>query len=100
MARIPIEDNFNDVISKAQRGMGIKDDDLCKRAEISPADLRAIKSGEVLDAKRRRVARNLRLGPNALEDLAHKRWYPESSVFPHGFAIFNTPFEYITVNSY
>ncbi len=100
MPRIPIEDNFSDVIAKAQRGMGIKDDDLCKRAEISPEDLRAAKKGEVVDAVLRRVARHLRLGPNALEDLAHKRWYPESPVFPHGFAIFNTPFEDITVNSY
>ncbi len=100
MARIPIEDNFNDVISKAQRGMGISDPDLCSRAEVSPGDLQAAKSGQVNDAVLRRVARHLRLGPNALEDLAHKRWYPEVPVFPHGFAIFNTPFEDITVNSY
>ena len=92
MARIPIEDNFNDVISKAQRGMGISDPDLCSRAEVSPGDLQAAKSGQVNDAVLRRVARHLRLGPNALEDLAHKRWYPEVPVFPHGFAIFNTPF--------
>jgi hydroxyacylglutathione hydrolase len=100
MARIPIEDNFTDVIAKAQRGLGISDRDLCKRAEVTAEDLNTVKSGEVIDAVIRRVARHLRLGPNALEDLAHKRWYPDSPVFPHGFAIFNTPFEGITVNSY
>jgi glyoxylase-like metal-dependent hydrolase (beta-lactamase superfamily II) len=100
MPRIPIEDNFDDVISKAQRGLGLSDKELCQRAEVTPADLAAIKSGELLDPVLRRVARHLRLGPNALEDLAHKRWYPESPTFPHGFAIFNTPFEDIRVNSY
>ncbi len=100
MPRIPIEDNFSDVISKAQRGLKMSDEELCKRAEVTPEDLAAVKSGRVIDAVIRRVARHLRLGPNALEDLAHKRWYPETPVFPHGFAIFNTPFEDIFVNSY
>ena len=100
MPRIPIEDNFTDVIAKAQRGMAMTDQDLCKRAEVSEADLRAVKAGEVNDAVLRRIARHLRLGPNALEELAHKAWYPEAPVFPHGFAIFNTPFEDLTVNSY
>jgi glyoxylase-like metal-dependent hydrolase (beta-lactamase superfamily II) len=100
MPRIPIEDNFSDVISKAQRGLGISDNELCKRAEVTQADLAAVKSGHVLDAVIRRVARHLRLGPNALEELAHRQWYPEVPVFPHGFAIFNTPYEDIAVNSY
>ena len=34
MPRIPLEDNFNDVINKAQRGMAISDEDLAKRAEV------------------------------------------------------------------
>jgi glyoxylase-like metal-dependent hydrolase (beta-lactamase superfamily II) len=100
MPRIPIEDNFSDVVSKAQRGLRISDGELCKRAEVTPEDLAAVKSGRVIDAVIRRVARHLRLGPNALEDLAHKRWYPDAPAFPHGFAIFNTPFEDIFVNSY
>src|SRR5208337_269829 len=63
-------------------------------------DLVAVKSGEVIDAVIRRVARHLRLSPDALQELAHKAWYPEAPVFPHGFAIFNTPHEDMTVNSY
>jgi hydroxyacylglutathione hydrolase len=100
MPRIPIEDNFSDVIAKAQRGLRISDKVLCERAEVSSEDLAAVKSGQIIDAVIRRVARHLHLGPNALEELAHKRWYPEVPVFPHGFAIFNTPFEDIFVNSY
>jgi hydroxyacylglutathione hydrolase len=100
MPRIPIEDNFTDVIAKAQRGLKISDAELCKRAEVTPADLAAVKSGEPIDAVIRRVARHLRLGPASLEELAHKRWYPEAPVFPHGFAVFNTMFGDMAVNSY
>lgn len=100
MPRIPIEDNFTDVIAKAQRGLGVSDAELCKRAEVTHADLAAVKSGTPIDAVIRRVARHLRLGPDALEELAHKRWYPEVPVFPHGFAVFSTSFEGMLVNSY
>ena len=100
MARIPLEDNYTDVIGKAQRGLKITDEDLAKRAEISLEDLNALKTGKVHDAVLRRVARHLRLSPDALETLAHKRWYPQQPDFPKGFAVFNTPFEDMTVNSY
>lgn len=100
MARIPLEDNYDDVINKAQRGLGISDDDLAKRAEVTPADLAAVKSGKPIDAVVRRVARHLNLSPNALETLAHKQWYPQQPIFPRGFAAFNTAYEDMTVNSY
>jgi len=100
MARIPIEDNFEDVINKTQRGLHITDEDLAARAEVSAEDLGAVKSGTPLLAVIRRVARHLKLGPHSLEELARKAWYPEQPNFPRGFAMFNTPFEDMTVNSY
>jgi glyoxylase-like metal-dependent hydrolase (beta-lactamase superfamily II) len=100
MARIPLEDNFDDVINKAQRGLKISDADLAKRAEVTEADLAAVKSGKPLDAVLRRVARHLKLSPDALEALAHKRWFPAHPIFPSGFAAFNTRYEDMTVNSY
>lgn len=100
MARIPLEDNFNDVINKAQRGLKISDEDLAKRAEVTAADLAAVKAGTPIDAVTRRVARHLRLSPDALEALSHKAWYPQQPVFPSGFAAFNTPYDDMTVNSY
>ena len=45
MPRIPLEDNFNDVINKTQRGLKISDEDLAQRAEVSLGDLAAIKGG-------------------------------------------------------
>jgi hydroxyacylglutathione hydrolase len=100
MARIPLEDNFNDVINKAQRGLKISDADLAARAAVSLADLAAVQAGQPIDAVIRRVARHLRLSPDALEALAHKRWYPQIPDFPKGFAAFNTAFGDMTVNSY
>lgn len=100
MARIPLEDNFNDVINKAQRGLNLADEELAKRAEVSLDDLAAVKEGKPIDAVIRRVARHLKLSPDALEALAHKRWYPQIPDFPKGFAAFNTPYEDMTVNSY
>lgn len=100
MPRIPLEDNFNDVINKAQRGLKISDDDLALRAEISATDLAAVKAGTPIDPVIRRVARHLKLSANALEALAHKTWYPQQPNFPAGFAAFNTPHQDMTVNSY
>jgi len=100
MARIPIEDNFDDVINKTQRGLHITDEQLALRAGVSAEDLAAVKGGTPIFAVIRRVARHLRLGPDALEELARKSWYPEQPNFPRGFAMFNTPFEDMTVNSY
>lgn len=100
MPLIPIEDNFNDVIAKAQRGYGISDAELAARAEITPEDLAAVKAGEPRLAVVRRVARHLQLSPDALEILAKKEAYPRAPVFPRGFAMFNTPHEDMTVNNY
>lgn len=100
MAKIPLEDTFSDVINKAQRGLKISDKELAAQADISAADLRAVKEGKPVIAVLRRVARHLRLAPNALESLARRDWYPEQPVFPRGFAMFNTAYEDMTVNSY
>ncbi len=99
MALIPLEDNFADVIGKAQRGWKIADAELCRRAEVSAADLAAVQAGRPIDAVLRRVARHLRLDPDALEDLAHGRWRPRPPVFPRGFAMFNTRYGDMAVNS-
>ena len=100
MPLIPIEDNFNDVIAKAQRGYGISDVELAARAEISPEDLAAVKAGDARVPVIRRLARHLKLSPDALEVLARKEAYPRAPVFPRGFAMFNTPHEDMTVNNY
>src|ERR1700694_5528407 len=100
MPRIPLEDNFTDVIGKAQRGYKLSDAALATKAGLTREDLSAIKGGEVRDHAIRAVAHALGLGGNALLALARREWYPAQVMFPRGFAMFNTTFGDMTVNSY
>ncbi len=100
MPRIPLEDNFTDIIGKAQRGLGLTDAALAQKAAVPPADLAAVKAGEVRETVLRAVAKALRLGGDALVALARREWYPDQPQFKRGFAMFNTPFEDMRVNAY
>jgi hydroxyacylglutathione hydrolase len=100
MPRIPLEDNFTDILGKAQRGHGFSDANLAKRAAVSLADLQAVQAGEIREPVLRALAKALGLGGDALVALARKQWYPEQPQFQRGFAMFNTPFEDMRVNAY
>jgi hydroxyacylglutathione hydrolase len=101
MPKIPLEDNFTDVLGKAQRGQHLSDAALAARAGVPAADLNALHSGEIKEHALRATARALHLGGDALVALARREWYPEQPTFPRGFAMFNTPFGGdLTVNCY
>ncbi len=99
MKQIPLEDNYTDVVGKAQRGLGMNDAVLARRAGISGEELTRFKEGGFDAAIARKVAGALNLGADTLIELGQKAWYPE----PHpaeGLACFNTAYEDMTVNSY
>jgi glyoxylase-like metal-dependent hydrolase (beta-lactamase superfamily II) len=101
MPRIPLEDNFTDVLGKAQRGLGLSDAELVAKAGVTAAEFAALKKGEIRDHPIRAIARALQLNGAALLSLARKEWYPEQPVFPRGFAMFNTAYDGdLSVNSY
>ncbi len=100
MRRIPLEDNFDDVITKAQYGLRLTDEELARLAGLTPDAVRALKRGAFDEVAVRAVAPCLRLGADQLVALGRKTWHPEAPVFPRGFAMFNTAFEDMTVNSY
>jgi glyoxylase-like metal-dependent hydrolase (beta-lactamase superfamily II) len=100
MPRIPLEDNFDDVIKKAQRGLRLNDSELAKRAGVTPAEVEAIRHGTFDEKVVRAVAPALRLGADQLLASARKAWYPDQVMPPRGFAMVNTAFEDMTVNSY
>ena len=100
MPRIPLEDNFVDVIGKAQRGLGWSNEELSTRAKVAVADIAALQAGEMRQHTLEGVAGALGLNTRAVLALARKEWYPVQPVFPRGFAMFNTPYGDITVNSY
>ena len=100
MAGIPLEDNFIDILGKAQRGLHLSDTRLATRARIPIAQLTAAKSGHADDAVIRKLATALNLGRRALVASARKAWHPADPGAIDGLACFNTPFSDMTVNSY
>ncbi|NBV97791.1 MAG: MBL fold metallo-hydrolase, partial [Verrucomicrobia bacterium] len=47
---IPLEDNFQDVIGKACRGLGLVDTEVAKKTGLSAEKVVAIKNGQFDDA--------------------------------------------------
>ena len=94
---IPLEDNFADVVSKAQRGLGLADRDLAARAGISLAELDRVKA-EHYDAEAlRKLAPALGLNAQALTALPK---YLPAAVKVVGLASFSTAYGGMLVNSY
>ena len=99
-AVIPLEDNFTDIIGKAQRGKSLTDEALAERAEVSLPTLRALKQGEPDDRALANVAIVLGLDADALLAIARARYQPAGVEEPEGLACFQTPFQDMNVNAY
>jgi glyoxylase-like metal-dependent hydrolase (beta-lactamase superfamily II) len=99
MAAIPLEDNYTDVVGKAQRGLGLSDADLARQAGVSAAELKLFKAGRFDANTARKVAGPLSLGAGALIELGENSWYP-APVEVAGLAAFTTPYGDMTVNAY
>ena len=99
MSAIPLEDNFTDILGKAQRGLKLEDEALAERAGVSPADLRRVKGGAVEERIILKVAEALGLSGKSLANSAKKAWSPQPQSID-GLAQFNTAYEDMTVNAY
>src|SRR6266480_7245605 len=96
---IPLEDNFSDVISKAQRGLEISDSDLAEKARLDANAIRKLRGGHFDERALFRVAPVLGLGARALSDLAQNEYRPAAREID-GLAMFNTPFHDMRVNAF
>src|SRR5437762_13359078 len=63
---IPLEDNFNDILGKAQRGLGLSDEQLAAKAGVSVEDVNRAKEGHFDEAMARKMAPVLNLRVDAL----------------------------------
>jgi glyoxylase-like metal-dependent hydrolase (beta-lactamase superfamily II) len=97
--RIPLEDNFADIIGKAQRGLGLSDTDLETRAGLSESDIIVLKKEKFDPFVLRSLAPVLGLNPEALVALGAGTYKP-AAVTLCCLECFNTPFGGMTVNSY
>lgn len=96
---LPLEDLYTDVISKAQRGLGLDDEGLGARAGIPAKWVANVKAGNIDEPILRKIAIELNLHPGALLSMAKKEWQPEQ-VEVTGLAQLTTPYHDMTVNSY
>jgi hydroxyacylglutathione hydrolase len=99
MATIPLEDNFTDILGKAQRGLKLSDDQLAAKAGVTLDQLTRTKGGELNEATVRKLAGPLNLGAQALLESARQAWAPRPRDVA-GLKQFNTAYKDMTVNSY
>jgi len=97
---IELEDNVGDIIGKAQRGLGISDSELAKKAGVDLQTIRKLREGDVDEQALLRVAPVLNLAAGPLCELAKGEWRPERIDERDGFAQFNTRYHDMTVNAY
>ncbi len=96
---IPLEDNFTDIIGKAQRGLEISDSQLAEKSKLPVEKIRRLRDGEFDDGALSCVAPVLNLDPSALVESARGQWKPRP-VEADGLAQFNTHYGDMTVNAY
>ncbi len=96
---LPLEDLFNDVIAKAQRGLGFSDDALALHVGIPVEALHAAKNGKVEEAVLNALTGPLKLHAPSLLAMARQAWRP-AEVQLDGLAQFNTTWHDMTVNAY
>ncbi|MGH8093003.1 MAG: MBL fold metallo-hydrolase [Chthoniobacterales bacterium] len=96
---IPLEDNFTDILGKAQRGLGISDSQLSAKSGASAEAIRQLREGKFDRATAERVAPALQLNASALADLAQQKFQP-GEIQLDGLAQFNTPYHDMQVNAY
>ncbi|HEX7194709.1 MAG TPA: MBL fold metallo-hydrolase [Chthoniobacterales bacterium] len=98
--KIPLEDLFEDIVGKAQRGLGLGDQELSQKTQLETEELRALKGGSGDRSKIGVLAQALGLQPSALEASYAKGWYPDGVPAVEGVKQFNTPLLDMTVNAY
>lgn len=97
---IPLEDNFADIIGKAQRGLRISDTELAERARVNSQTVRKLREGEFDELALLRIAPVLGLAARALSELATGGWQPKAVPAVNGLAAFHTRYHDMAVNSY
>ena len=99
MERIPLEDNFEDVLGKALRGKGISISELASASGATEGEIDQLLGGTLLEGALRKVSPALELHDEALIELANKNWHP-AELELEGLRQFITPFEDFTVGSF
>tara|TARA_R110002096_G_scaffold54517_5_gene140547 strand:- start:16668 stop:17498 length:831 start_codon:yes stop_codon:yes gene_type:complete len=99
-SKIAIEDDFNDIITKAMNGLRLTDRELSKRTGVSAETIKSLARGELDETSLPKLAPALELDSNALLRSAMKLWYPRP-VKLDGLELFNSRYHSgMTVNAF
>jgi len=97
---IELEDNFGDIIGKAQRGLGMSDSELATKSGANADMIRRVRDGQFEEGALRAIAPALNLDAAALADLAQGNYKPKSLDNFDGLAQFSTDYSGMLVNAY
>lgn len=97
MNTLPLEDNVDDVLGKAQSGLKLDDQALLSASGLSESQWQSLLAGKGDAALYEKVAPVLELDATALK--GHAQYAPGALSLP-GLLAFNTPFDDMTVNAY
>ncbi len=98
--KLLVEDEYCDIVGKAQKGLQLSTEELSQRAGVSEAEIREARKGAFDEKVARALAGALNLSAEALVEIGKGDWYPEQPGDIEGFKLISTPFsgEYL-VNS-
>jgi len=96
---LPLEDLFNDVLSKAARGLGKSPSQLAEECGVPPEKIRAVLEGRFDADIAGRLSSALGLAPDRVVALGEGA-YVAAPVRIEGLRQFNTPFDDFTVNAF
>jgi hydroxyacylglutathione hydrolase len=97
--KIPLEDLFEDIVGKAQRGLKLSDEAVAAKAQLASAVLNRLKGGSGTRAEVEALAQALELKPEPLWESFQRSWEPEP-VTVDGLEQVNTDLLGATVNTY
>ena len=97
--KIPLEDLFEDIIGKAQRGLKLSDEEVATKAGLASSTLNGLRTGSGTRSDVDALARALGLKPEPLWESFQRSWEPEP-VNVDGLEQVNTDMLGFTVNTY
>ncbi|EDY81735.1 metallo-beta-lactamase superfamily protein [Verrucomicrobiia bacterium DG1235] len=97
---LPVEDEFSDILSKAQKGQGISTEVLAERCGVSESKIRDARRGEFDEAAAKAIASELGLNVEAVLRIAKGDWRPADVGEFEGFALVCSAFYDWQVNAY
>jgi hydroxyacylglutathione hydrolase len=97
---IELEDNFEDIVGKAQRGLEISDSELAKESGANAEPIRKARDGQFDETTLRAIAPVLRLDADALVNLAQGKYRPAPLKNFDGLAQLTTSYGGMLVNAY